>query len=125
EDRCPVPDQHRPGLVHHRPARRSINELVRLDPELKEHEPHRAEPIYRLEDVAASISSYESDIEDDPQRLADIEERLDLISRLKRKYGISTIEDILQRTAANQAELETIVHSNQLHVTLHQQDGQL
>src|SRR6266699_1943951 len=117
-------DEYRPALDQLRPALRSMNELVRLDPELKEHETNLAEAIYRLEDVAASISSYESDIEDDPQRLADIEERLDLIARMKRKYGVSTIEEILQRAAANQAELETIVHRDELIVTLQQQDGQ-
>src|SRR6266852_7144328 len=75
-----------------RPALRSMNELARLDKELHESETSLSEAIYQLEDVAASISSYESDIEDDPQRLAEIEERLDLIARLKRKYAVTTIE---------------------------------
>jgi len=97
---------------------------VRLDQDLKEHETNLAEAIYRLEDVAASISSYESDIEDDPQRLADIEERLDLISRLKRKYG-ATIEEILQRATDDRAELETIVHRDELVANLEKQDGEL
>src|SRR6266699_4312621 len=117
-------DEYRPALDQLRPALRSMNELVRLAPELKEHETNLAEAIYRLEDVAASISSYESDIEDDPQRLADIEERLDLIARMKRKYGFTTIEEILQRAADDQAELETIVHRDELIATLQQQDGQ-
>ncbi len=117
-------DEYRPALDQLRPALRSMNELVRLDPELKEHETNLAEAIYRLEDVAASISSYESDIEDDPQRLADIEERLDLISRLKRKYG-ATIEEILQRATDDRAELETIVHRDELVANLEKQDGEL
>src|SRR5258706_2900837 len=117
-------DEYRPALDQLRPALRSMNELVRLDPELKEHETNLAEAIYRLEDVAASISSYESDIEDDPQRLADIEERLDLISRLKRKYG-ATIEEILQRATDDRAELETIVHRDELVANLEEQDGEL
>ena len=117
-------DDFRPALDQLRPALKALNELSRLDKNLEEHETNLSEAIYRLEDVAASISSYESDIEDDPQRLADIEERLDLIARMKRKYGVSTIEEILQRAAANQAELETIVHRDELIVTLQQQDGQ-
>ena len=96
------------------PALKALNELSRLDKNLEEHETNLSEAIFRLDDVAASISSYESDIEDDPQRLTEVEERLDLIARLKRKYGVTTIEEILQRAADDQAELETIVHRDEL-----------
>jgi DNA repair protein RecN (Recombination protein N) len=117
-------DDFRPALDQLRPALKALNDLVRLDKNLEEHETNLAEAIYRLEDVAASISSYESDIEDDPQRLAEVEERLDLIARMKRKYGVTIIEEILQRAADNQTELETIVHRDELIASLQQQDGQ-
>ena len=107
-----------------RPALRSMNELARLDKELHESETSLSEAIYQLEDVAASISSYESDIEDDPQRLSDIEERLDLIARLKRKYG-ATIDEILKRAEEDRAELDTIINRDELIVTLQKQDQQL
>ncbi|MGZ6365907.1 MAG: DNA repair protein RecN [Ktedonobacteraceae bacterium] len=107
------------------PALKALNELSRLDKNLEEHETSLSEAIFSLEDVAASISSYESDIEDDPQRLTEVEERLDLIARLKRKYGVTTIEEILQRAADDQAELETIVHRDELIESLQQQDRQL
>src|SRR5713101_8120906 len=80
-------DEYRPALDQLRPALKALSDLARLDKDMQEHETNLSEAIYRLEDVAASISSYESDIEDDPQRLEEIEERLDLIARLKRKYG--------------------------------------
>ncbi|HLX56452.1 MAG TPA: DNA repair protein RecN [Ktedonobacteraceae bacterium] len=114
-------DNFQPALDLLRPALRSMSELARLDRELQEYETSLSEAIYQLEDVAASISSYESDIEDDPQRLADIEERLDLISRLKRKYG-ATIEEILQRAEDDRAELETIINRDELIATLQKQD---
>ncbi len=117
-------DGFEPALDQLRPALRALNELVRLDKNLKEEEDALAEAIYRLEEVATSISSYQSDIEDDPQRLAEIEERLDLISRLKRKYG-GSIEEILQRAAEDQAELETLVHRDELVEQLQKQDVQL
>src|SRR5258707_14709479 len=117
-------DDFQPALDQLRPALRSLNELVRLDKNLKDEEDALAEAIYRLEEVAASISSYQSDIEDDPQRLADIEERLDLISRLKRKYGAS-IEEILQRVAEDRAELDTLVNRDELIEKLQKQDLQL
>ncbi len=117
-------DDFQPALDQLRPALRALNELVRLDKNLKDEEDGLAEAIYRLEEVATSISGYQSDIEDDPQRLAEIEERLDLISRLKRKYG-ATIEEILQRVAEDRAELDTLVHRDELVEQLQQQDVQL
>ncbi|HEU0003113.1 MAG TPA: DNA repair protein RecN [Ktedonobacteraceae bacterium] len=107
-----------------RPALRSMNELARLDRELNESETSLSEAIFQLEDVATTISSYESDIEDDPQRLADIEERLDLISRMKRKYG-ATIEEVLQRAEEDRTELDTIINRDELVATLQKQDQQL
>src|SRR6266699_4347697 len=97
-------DDFKPALDQLRVAQRSMGELIRLDENLKEYADSLAEAIYRLEDVAAGISSYETDIEDNPRRLAEIEERLDVISKLKRKYG-STIEEILKRAADDQVEL--------------------
>ncbi len=108
-----------------RPALKALNELSHLDKNLEEHEANLSEAVFRLEDVAASISSYESDIEDDPQRLTEVEERLDLIARLKRKYGVTSIEEILQRAADDQAELETFVHRDELIESLQKQDGLL
>jgi DNA repair protein RecN (Recombination protein N) len=115
-------DDFKPALDQLRSAQRGLSELVRLDKSLTEYEDMLSEAVYQLEDVAASISSYQSDIEDDPRRLADIEERLDLITKLRRKYG-ATIEDILQRAEEDQAELESIIHRDETIASLQQQDG--
>ncbi len=116
-------DEFKPALDQLLTAQRSLNELVRLDKNMTEYADTLAEAIYQLEDVATTISSYEADIEDDPNRLADIEERLDLITKLKRKYG-ATIEEILQRAADDQTELDTIVNRDEMIAKLQQQDGQ-
>jgi DNA repair protein RecN (Recombination protein N) len=116
-------DEFKPALDQLRTAQRSLSELVRLDKNMAEYADLLAEAIYQLEDVATTISSYEADIEDDPNRLADIEERLDLITKLKRKYG-ATIEEILQRAADDQTELDTIVNRDEMIAKLQQQDGQ-
>ncbi len=116
-------DGFKPALDQLRIAQRSLSELVRLDKNMEEYDETLSEAIYQLEDIAASVSSYESDIEDNPRRLAEIEERLDLITKLKRKYGV-TIEEILQRVAEDQAELDTIVNRDELMARLQQQDGQ-
>jgi DNA repair protein RecN (Recombination protein N) len=115
-------DDFKSALDQLRIAQRSLSELVRLDKHMEEYEDSLAEAIYQLEDVATAISSYESDIEDDPRRLADVEERLDLITKLKRKYG-STIEEILQRVTEDQAELDTIVNRDEKIAALQKQDS--
>lgn len=61
---------------------------------------------YQLEDVAFQLRNYRDDIEFNPERLDEVEERLDLISSLRRKYGESVDEilayynNILQETSA-------------------------
>ena len=115
-------DDFQPALDQLRVAQRSIGELVRLDKSMAEYEEALSEAVYQLEDVATSISGYETDIEDDPNRLAEIEERLDLITRLKRKYG-ATIEEILARATEDQAELETIDSRDETILKLQRQDG--
>lgn len=116
-------DDFKPALDQLRAALRSMGELVRLDDTLKEYADGLTEAIYRLEDVATGISSYETDIEDNPRRLAEVEERVDLISKLRRKYG-STIEEILKRAADDQVELESINNRDEIIANLQQQDGQ-
>ena len=117
-------DDFKPALDQLRLAQRSLSELVRLDSSMQEYADSLSEALYRLEDVATGISSYEADIEDDPRRLAEIEDRLDLINKLKRKYG-ATIEEILAHAAKSQAELESIVHRDEIIAQLQQKDSQL
>ncbi len=116
-------DGFQPALDQLNTAERSLDELTRLDTSLQEQATNLAEAIYRLEDVAASISSYESDIEDNPARLAEIGERLDLISRLKRKYG-ATIEEIIQYASTSRTELESLGNRDETVEKLKKQDQQ-
>ncbi|MCY4412853.1 MAG: DNA repair protein RecN [Caldilineaceae bacterium] len=60
-----------------------------------------------LSDLARDLQGYADGLEFNPQRLIEVEERLALISNLKRKYGDTTTE-ILAFAAAAQAELEEL-----------------
>lgn len=63
---------------------------------------------YQAEDVAFQLRDYRDGIESNPERLAVIEDRLDLINGLKRKYG-EAIADILayyEKIAAEADKLE-------------------
>lgn len=115
-------DDFKPALDQLREAQHSMSELTRLNPDLQEYEESLSEAMYRLEDVASSVSSYAGDIEDDPERLAEIEDRLALIARLKRKYGAS-IEEILRHIEEDRAELDGIIHRDETIAQLQQQDS--
>lgn len=60
-----------------------------------------------IEDAALTLRDYVGRISFDPERLNEIEERLDLIGRLKRKYG-STVSEILKYREEVDRELDGI-----------------
>ncbi len=62
---------------------------------------------FDLQDLASDISRAGDNIEDDPQRLEEIEERLDLIQKLSKKYG-DTEEEMLQYLENIKAEYDAI-----------------
>lgn len=73
----------------------SIKEISQMDPSLSSGLERLENSILQLEDLAHILRDYKERIEFDPKRLEEIEERLDLIMRLRRKYG-STVEEILE-----------------------------
>ncbi len=61
----------------------------------------------QLNDLARSLDAYADGVEFNPERLAEVDERLNLIFNLKRKYGDS-IEEVLAFGARAQAELDAL-----------------
>jgi DNA repair protein RecN (Recombination protein N) len=70
---------------------------------------------YQLEDAARSLRNELDQLEFDPQRLNEIEERLNEINQLKRKYG-KTIEEIVEYAAKIEEEIETLLNK-ETHIT--------
>jgi DNA repair protein RecN (Recombination protein N) len=91
---------------------RNLTNLEKIDPSLAERRRVAEEVNYQVEDLAQSLRAYRDQIEFDPVRLRQVEERLDLIHSLKRKYGDS-IEEVLAFGQAAQRELEAITHSEE------------
>src|SRR5947209_3810777 len=65
---------------------------------------------YELEDIAQEMRHYRDAVEYDPQRLDEIETRLDLLTRLRRKYGATTAEVIAfgKRARAEMEDVENL-----------------
>jgi len=68
---------------------------------------------YELEEISESLREALSDSEVDPQEMDRMEERLDLIFRLKRKYG-NSIDEILAFGEKAQQELDSITRSEEI-----------
>jgi DNA repair protein RecN (Recombination protein N) len=66
----------------------------------------------QIEEAAREVSAYAERVEFDPKRLEEIGDRLDLVQRLKKKYG-GTIEEILEFGDKAAAELDRIERSGE------------
>ena len=73
-------------------AIRNVDELARYDARWAEPAQQLASARATLSDVAASLRDYAEGINASPERLAEIEDRLALLDRLKRKYGKTVAE---------------------------------
>jgi DNA repair protein RecN (Recombination protein N) len=73
---------------------RALRELQRLDPGAEPLAELHAQAFGTLRELQAQLSRYAEKVDADPARLAELEERLDLIHSLKRKYG-ATLAEIL------------------------------
>jgi DNA repair protein RecN (Recombination protein N) len=93
------------GLGH---VWRRVAELAALDPRFQPFLDAREGIKSQLEDLALFLRRYADTIEASPARLQQIEERLALLERLKRKYGPTLAEAIARRDALRreQSELE-------------------
>ena len=65
---------------------------------------------YEVQDVAETLNDIKAETEFDPKELERIDERLDLIKKLSRKYG-KTIEDILKFLQESKEKLEALENS--------------
>jgi DNA repair protein RecN (Recombination protein N) len=87
-------------------AQRALGDLLRLDNTLEGDADSLTQAAALADDVAASLRAYQDELVVDPGRQAEVEERWDLLMRLRRKYG-ATVEDILAFAESAVEELNT------------------
>lgn len=85
----------------------ALSELTRIDQNTKHLSEQAEVSLSNLSDLALELRDYAESIEFNPQRLDQIEERIDLINRLKRKYG-GSLESIIAFQAQALQDLEKI-----------------
>jgi len=86
---------------------RAVHDLAKLDPAADELTTLHDQAVGGLRELQAALSRYLDHVEIDPARLQELEERLNLIHSLKRKYG-ATLDAVIAFGAAAGARLEAL-----------------
>jgi DNA repair protein RecN (Recombination protein N) len=76
-----------------RSATKQLEELARIDEKFRESLAQLDSARITVEDIGQTLRDYAEDIEASPERLAEVEDRLAAIDRLKRKYG-PTLDEV-------------------------------
>ncbi|MBI4318158.1 MAG: DNA repair protein RecN [Chloroflexi bacterium] len=105
-------------------AHARLAEIAALDQSMQDSAGTAETLLYQMEDLSRSIRAYRDRVEYDPARLQEIEERLDLISRLKRKYG-SSVAEVLKFGQEAAVELDSLAHSEERVGELQEQEAGL
>lgn len=88
-------------------AERALAKIARFDPRLEELRERISDLMYQVQDAGEELRDKRDELAYSGEELEEIESRLDLIHRLRRKYG-ATCQDILNYLAKAQQELEDI-----------------
>ncbi|HOC38049.1 MAG TPA: DNA repair protein RecN [Thermodesulfobacteriota bacterium] len=91
---------------------KELQGIGEIDPSLRTHCEAVNTAVAQIEDVAFSLRDYGQHLQFDPQRLEEIENRLDVLHRLKRKYG-PTIADVLTFQKQILEEHERFSHASE------------
>lgn len=94
-------------------AVRATKDIATIDDKLQGLSTQATEAFYQLEDLAEQLREYADQLLFEPTRLELIEERLETLRQLKRKYGDS-VEDILVFNQQAQVELNQLLDSEQI-----------
>jgi DNA repair protein RecN (Recombination protein N) len=89
-----------------------VAELADVDPTFRPHLEARDAIKSQLEDLAEALRAYGETIDASPARLQEVEDRLALLERLKRKYG-PALADVIAKQDALSRQLEALEHADE------------
>ena len=105
-------------------AIRALEKIESFDKKYEDTSSNLKNIYYELQEISRDISSYKEESYFDEDKREFIEERLDLIRSLKRKYG-NTIEEILQYKDEIKNELEKIENLEEYNIKLRNKKDEL
>jgi DNA repair protein RecN (Recombination protein N) len=94
-------------LAEFRTAASAVKEIRKIDTALRLSAEEMEELYYRIEEAAFTLRDYGGHLTSDPARMEALEERLELLGRLKRKYG-GTLDAVIAKQAEAEGELRDI-----------------
>ncbi len=107
---------------------RALQELQRVDAGAASLAELHSQAVGALRELQSELSRYAEKVEVDPARLAELEERLDLIHSLKRKYG-ATLAEVIAFGDEAHAKLQSLESRDaglaRLNAELEKVDGEL
>lgn len=89
-----------------------ISKAASFDSSLEEVNQQFVDAVENLKDLSSTLREYSQNLDNDTERLNEIQERLFIFDKLKRKYG-GTLESVLQNYEQFSNELSTIEFSTQ------------
>lgn len=101
-----------------------LAKLGKLDPTLEEQHNLVTELLAQAEELAQTVRHYHEGVEYNPSRLIEVQERVDALNRLKKKYG-GTIEAVLQYSEKATKDLNDITHSEERLTELRAEEDKL
>ena len=96
-----------------RAAQKQVEELVRYEPKFQEALAALETARISVEDVGATVRDYAGGIHASPEHLAQVEDRLALLDRLKRKYG-RTLDEVMQFGAEVSRKLSDVENKDDI-----------
>jgi len=96
-----------------RAAQKQVEELARYEPKFQEALAALETARISVEDVGATLRDYAGGIHASPEHLAQVEDRLALLDRLKRKYG-PTLDEVIQFGADVSRKLSEVENKDEI-----------
>ncbi len=96
-----------------RAAQKQVEELAKYEPKFQEALTALHSARISVEDVGATVRDYAGGIQASPEHLAQVEDRLAALDRLKRKYG-PTLDDVIQFGAEVSRKLAEVENKDEI-----------
>ena len=101
-------------------VQRLVRDLEKLDPTVRQHTASLESAVIELQDLDRNLTDYVESLDIDSASVAALEDRVNLLESLKRKYG-PTLSAVRDRRAAAATRLDTIEHRSENLATLEQE----
>ena len=105
-------------------AIKAVQRLVSIDPTLQPHLESLEITAAALEETARALCRYAEAVESGAGHFEEVEERLEVLRRLKSKYG-PTLEDVVQFAVQARNDLENLLAQEERRCQLEEQHGEL